>query len=46
MKCPDCKLVEMLVEKVVNDTVIHKCKKCGKEIEEPLPKEDFNVKSE
>ncbi len=33
MKCPQCKLVEMLVVKV-DDSVIHyKCKKCGKEID-------------
>lgn len=40
MKCPECQLVEMLVEKVENDIVTHKCKKCGLELQKPLPEEN------
>lgn len=31
MNCPKCKLLEMRVERVENDTIYYKCKKCGKE---------------
>ena len=39
MNCPNCQLIEMRVEKVENDEIHYKCKKCGKEIIEPIPKE-------
>lgn len=29
MKCPQCKLVEMLVTRVKDKTVEYKCKQCG-----------------
>jgi transposase-like protein len=29
MKCPQCKLVEMLVTRVKGNTVEYKCKQCG-----------------
>lgn len=31
MQCSRCKLVEMRVEKVVNNIATHKCPKCGAE---------------
>lgn len=39
MKCPQCRLVEMLVKKVKDNTVEYVCKKCGKTAKEELPKE-------
>ena len=38
MKCPQCKLVEMLVKCVKDNTVEHMCKKCGATEKEELPK--------
>lgn len=32
MKCPQCKLVEMVVDKVTQNCIVHKCKKCGKTV--------------
>ena len=32
MECPECKLVEMRVDKVEDDLIYFVCKKCGKEI--------------
>lgn len=32
MKCPQCKLVEMRIDKVTDNTITHKCKKCGKTV--------------
>lgn len=29
MECPKCKLVEMYVDKVANETFYFKCPKCG-----------------
>lgn len=40
MKCPNCKLVEMIVERVIDNIVHYKCKKCGKGIEKEVIKED------
>nr|DAO70507.1 MAG TPA: cysteine-rich protein [Caudoviricetes sp.] len=40
MKCPECKLVEMLVTKVIDNTVYYQCKKCGKEIQKEVIEED------
>lgn len=40
MKCPNCLLVEMLVDKVVENVIYYKCKKCGKEIEKEVIEED------
>lgn len=34
MKCERCRLVEMVVEKVEADKIIHKCRKCGSEYKE------------
>lgn len=31
MNCPKCKMVEMRVEKVVDNQIYYKCKKCGEE---------------
>ena len=31
MLCPQCKMVEMRVEKVENNVIYLKCKKCGTE---------------
>ena len=39
MKCPQCKLVEMLVKNVKDNTVEHICKKCGTTAKEEIPKE-------
>lgn len=30
--CPECKILEMRVEKVVDNEIHYACKKCGKEI--------------
>ena len=30
MKCPQCRLVEMVVKEVKKNIVTHECKKCGK----------------
>lgn len=38
MKCPQCKLVEMLVKCVKDNTVEHICKKCGTTVKEDIPK--------
>lgn len=32
MNCPECQLLEMRVEKVVEEEIHYKCKNCGKEI--------------
>ena len=40
MKCPQCKLVEMLVKKVNDDNVEYVCKKCGKTIKKNIEKEE------
>lgn len=34
MKCPQCKLVEMLVKNVKDNTVEYICKKCGNIVKE------------
>lgn len=34
MKCPQCRLVEMMVKKVYDEKVEYVCKKCGKLLEE------------
>lgn len=39
MKCPQCRLVEMLVKNVKDNTVEYVCKKCGKTAKKELPKE-------
>lgn len=31
MKCPRCKLTEMIVDSVLNNKVKHYCKNCGNE---------------
>ena len=36
MKCPQCRLVGMLVEEIKDDIVTFKCPKCNKEITEKL----------
>lgn len=41
MKCPQCKLVEMLVKKVEGNEVEYICKKCGTTV-----KEVINIKQE
>ena len=38
MKCPQCKLVEMLVKCVKDNTVENMCKKCGTTVKEEIPK--------
>ena len=42
MKCPKCKLVEMLVKRVdkENNEVEHICKRCGTTKIEELPQEN------
>lgn len=32
MNCPECQLLEMRVDKVVEEEIHYKCKNCGKEI--------------
>lgn len=32
MNCPKCQLLEMRVDKVINDEIHYICKNCGKEI--------------
>lgn len=39
MKCPQCRLVEMLVKNVKDNTVEYVCKKCGKTVKEELSKD-------
>lgn len=39
MKCPQCKLVEMLVKSVKENTIEHMCKKCGAMVKEEIRKE-------
>lgn len=39
MKCPQCRLVEMLVKEIKEDKIIYVCKKCGTEVEGEIPKE-------
>lgn len=39
MKCPQCKLVEMFVKSVKDNTVEYICKKCGGTVKEELQKE-------
>ena len=46
MKCPQCRIVEMMVEKIEDNIVTYKCKKCGKVITEPLQEQVINVESE
>ena len=36
MKCPQCRLVEMIVKCVENNIATHECKKCGKTEKEEL----------
>lgn len=31
MNCPKCKLIEMRVEKVIDNEIHYKCKQCGEE---------------
>ena len=38
MKCPQCKLVEMLVTRVKDDTIEHTCKQCGTTVQEEIEK--------
>ena len=40
MKCPKCKLVEMLVKEIKENQVIYVCKKCGITAREELPQEE------
>lgn len=40
MKCPKCRLVEMLVKSVKNDTVEYVCKKCGNTVKAEIPKKE------
>ena len=42
MKCPKCKLVEMLVKSIENDQINYVCKKCGTTAQEEVPKEESN----
>lgn len=39
MKCPQCKLVEMLVKNVKDNIVEYVCKKCGNTVKAEMPKE-------
>lgn len=39
MKCPTCKLVEMIVDRIEEENVVYKCRKCGETATEPLPEE-------
>lgn len=39
MKCPQCRLVEMLVKEMKDNIVTFVCPKCGKEIEEEIEEE-------
>lgn len=38
MKCPQCKLVEMLVKCVKDNSVEYVCKKCGNKTQEEMKK--------
>lgn len=40
MNCPECELLEMRVEKVENNEMYYKCKRCGKEIIVPIPEDE------
>ena len=40
MKCPQCKMVEMLVKSVNDNIVKHVCKKCGKVVSQELPQKE------
>ena len=37
MECPQCKIVEMMVKSVKDNTVEFICRKCGKIIKEEIP---------
>ena len=39
MKCPQCRLVEMLVKEIKDNIVTFVCPKCGKEIKEEIEPE-------
>jgi phage FluMu protein Com len=46
MKCPKCKLVEMLVKSIENDQITYVCKKCGTTVKKPVPQEEvINIES-
>ena len=32
MNCPKCQLIEMRVDKVIDDDIHYVCKNCGKEV--------------
>lgn len=36
MECPECKIVEMRVDRVEDEVMHFVCKKCGKEIEKKI----------
>lgn len=43
MECPQCKIIDMRVEKVENNVIHYVCKKCGETLDktiEELEKED------
>lgn len=39
MKCKQCRLVEMVIEKVEDNVITHKCRKCGSEYKEEIKDE-------
>ena len=36
MNCPECEIIEMRVERVEDNTIHYKCKKCGKEVKKTI----------
>lgn len=46
MNCPECKLIEMRVDAVTDNTMHFKCKKCGKEIIKTVEEIEEETKSE
>lgn len=45
MKCPNCRLTEMIVEKIFDNKVKHYCRNCGTTEITDMPKENVSSKS-
>lgn len=43
MKCPQCRLVEMLVKNVKDNVVEYVCKKCGNTVKEEMKEDNQGV---
>ena len=43
MLCKNCKLIEMRVDTVKNNTATHICRKCGYTVTEPIPQSEKKI---